>query len=161
MANPRASAYRPRMGDADIRQMVSDLPVPDYGPTPFTEAPPLAEATVALVTTAGFRLPEQEPFGVLDQSFRELPPDRRDLVLSHFSPNFDRVGVMADLNVVYPIDRLDELHEAGEIGALSPVNLAFMGGQDDTMTTIRMDTGPAAAQKLLDAGTDVVLLTPI
>ena len=37
-----------------------------------------------------------------------------------------------------------------------------MGAQlDHTLTTIRLDTGPAAARLLRDDGVDVVLLTPV
>lgn len=149
------------MSDADMRALVNDIPVPEYDHTAFTTPPALGDATVAIVTTAGLRLPEQEVFGSLDQSFRELPQDRRDLVLSHFSPNFDRVGLMTDLNVAYPADRLAEMADRGEVGSVAPFNIAFMGAQDETMSTIRLDTGPAAAQRLLHAEVDVVLLTPV
>jgi hypothetical protein len=36
-----------------------------------------------------------------------------------------------------------------------------MGALDEVMSTIREDTGPAAAKLLLDDGVDVVLLTPV
>jgi D-proline reductase (dithiol) PrdB len=116
---------------------------------------------VAIVTTAGLRLPEQDGFGSLDQSFRVLPADRTDLVLSHFSPNWDRTGLVADLELVLPVARLRELEGRRVIGKVSDVNIAFMGAQDETMGTIRVDTGPAAAKMLRDAGVDVVLLTPV
>ena len=35
-----------------------------------------------------------------------------------------------------------------------------MGAQED-LSTILLDTGPAAARFLLEQGTDVVLLTPV
>lgn len=81
--------------------------------------------------------------------------------LGHSSSNFDQSGLLMDLNVVYPADRLDEMHRAGAIGAVAPHHLSFMGSQDETMATIRQDTGPAAAKLLLAEGVDVVLLTPI
>ena len=81
--------------------------------------------------------------------------------LGHLSPNFDRSGFAADLNVVYPIDRLEEMASEGVIGKVADTHLSFMGAQDETMSSIRMDTGPAAAKLLKDQGTDIVLLTPI
>ena len=97
-----------------------------------------------------------------DASFTVLPADARDVQLSHFSPNFDRSGFAADINVVYPVDRLQEMVDAGEIGSLAERNLSFMGAQfDATFSTILLDSGPAAAQVLKDDGVDVVLLTPI
>ena len=71
-------------------------------------------------------------------------------------------GILADLNVVYPVDRLDELARAGRVASVASRHLSFMGAQTDhTLTTLRLDTGPAAARLLLDDGVDVVLLTPV
>ena len=145
-----------------MRAMVNDIPVPQFDSTPFTVSPPLAEATVAIVTTAGLFGAGQEPWAAGgDQSFRVLDAADRDLSLGHWSPNFDRVGLVADLNVAYPADRLEEMAAEGVIGAVAPHHLSFMGAQDETMTTIRVDTGPAAAKVLRDDGVDVVLLTPV
>ena len=82
--------------------------------------------------------------------------------LSHFSPNFDRSGFAADINVVYPVDRLEEMAAAGEIGSVADQHISFMGAQfDSTFSTMLLDSGPAAAKVLKDDGVDVVLLTPI
>ncbi len=88
-------------------------------------------------------------------------PRARDLRLGHWSPNFDRSGFAADLNVVYPIDRLEELAAAGVIGRVAPHHLSFAGNQPDDVATIRLDSGPAAAEVLRHDGVDVVLLTPV
>ena len=149
--------------DAAIRARVGDVPVPIFDFTPATRSVPLRNARVAIVTTAGLR-----PIGHVslwqptDGSFTVLPADAHDVQLSHFSPNFDRTGFAADINVVYPIDRLNELAAAGEIGAVASRHLSFMGTQTDaTFTTILLDTGPAAARVLREDGVDVVLLTPV
>ena len=57
-------------------------------------------------------------------------------------------------------DRLEELAAEGVIGGVAETNLAFMGAQFD-LSTILEDTGPAAAQLLLDEGVDAVVLTPV
>ncbi len=123
----------------------------------------LSAARVAIVTTAGLRRGgDIDLWSRTDGSFTVLPGDARDVQLSHFSPNFDRSGFAADLNVVYPIDRLAEMAAAGEIGSVANAHLSFMGAQTDaTFSTILLDSGPAAARVLLDDGVDVVLLTPI
>ena len=82
-------------------------------------------------------------------------------MLGHWSPNFDRTGILLDLNVVYPIDRLEELAERGTIGAVAERHVSFAGNQPDDVATIRLDTGPAAAAALRDDGVDVVILTPV
>ena len=150
------------MSDAQMRSYVDGLPVPEFDSTAFTTSPLLADATVAIVTTAGLHRPDQPGWTAMgDQSFRVLEASDRDLRLGHWSPNFDRLGISADLNVAYPIDRLDDLATEGVIGRVGPRHISFMGAQDETMTTIRLDSGPAAAKLLTESGVDVVLLTPV
>lgn len=147
--------------DSVLQAYLSSLPVPVFDRPAFTIPPPLDRATVAVVTTAAFHHGDQPGFAFGDQSFRVLDGARDDLVLGHVSPNFDRTGMLADRNVVLPVDRLSELAAAGVIGAVSPVHVAFLGAQDETMATIRHDSGPAAAAVLREHGVDVVLLTPV
>lgn len=114
------------------------------------------------MTTAGLRAGGGGTWALGDQSFTVLDGGARDVALQHYSPNFDRSGFAADLNVVYPVDRLSELAADGSIGSVAPRHLSFMGAQPDhTLTTLRLDTGPAAARLLLEDGVDVVLLTPV
>ena len=143
-----------------MRERVGELPVPDLAPAAVT-APPLSQAKVAIVTTAGLKPAGQVTiWQPADASYTRIPRAARDVQLSHFSPNFDRAGIAQDLNVVYPVDRLEELVEEGVIGELADINLSFMGAQFD-LSTIMHDTGPMAAKELLDAEIDVVLLTPV
>ncbi|MDP9442553.1 MAG: hypothetical protein M3P34_10350 [Actinomycetota bacterium] len=144
--------------DASLRTYLATLPVPTFDDPAFVTAPPLAEATVAMVTTAALHHPDQGGFGPGDRSFRQLDQARRDLVLGHLSRELRPPGLAADLKVVYPVDRLDELAADGVIGAVSPVHLAFLGAQDETMSTIRLDRGPAAAAVPRDHGVDVAIL---
>jgi D-proline reductase (dithiol) PrdB len=148
------------MTDRGTKALTADLELPRFDATAFATPPPLADATVALVTTASLHHPEQADFAPTDTSFRDLDPTRRDLQLGHWSPNFDMSGFAVDVNVVFPIDRLAELAAAGRIGAVAPRHLAFAGNQFD-LTGVRMDSGPAAARLLRDDGVDVVLLTPV
>ena len=149
--------------DTAIRARVGDIPVPTFDSTPVASPPPLREARVAIVTTAGLRSAgDVTLWQPTDGSFTVLPAAARDVQLSHFSPNFDRTGFAADLNIVYPVDRLNELAAAGEIGSVASRHLSFMGAQADaTFSTILLDTGPAAARVLREDGVDVVLLTPV
>lgn len=147
--------------DAQVRRGVSDLPAFDFGRVPLTRAPDLRSARVAIVTTAGLR---DDGVGTWNdgQGFTILDSASRDLTVAHISANFDRAGVAADLNVVYPIDRLNELADIGAIGSVASSHISFMGAQiDHTLTTMRLDTGPAAAKHLLDDRVNVVILTPV
>ena len=148
-------------GDTAMRGLGASLPVPEFGLPTLVTPPPLAEATVAICTSAALHPPDVDAFTAADTSFRLIDRAQRQLVLGHWSPNFDRTGVAIDLNVVYPIDRLHELAEAGAIGSVAPRHVAFAGNQPDDVATIRHDTGPAAAAALAGDGVDVVVLTPV
>ncbi|MEX2625471.1 MAG: glycine/sarcosine/betaine reductase selenoprotein B family protein [Ilumatobacteraceae bacterium] len=149
------------MSDRDIRDRYEHIDTHDHGDPAATVAPPLHEARVAIVTTAGLR-PDGSGVWSDGQGFVALDGATRDLTLAHASANFDRAGVAADLDVVYPVDRLAEAAAEGRIGSVASRHVAFMGAQlDHTLTTLRLDTGPAAAKLLIDDGVDVVLLTPV
>ncbi len=148
-------------GDAELRAYAASLPGPELPASAWTTPRPLAEATVAIVTTAALHREGDERYTATDTGFRVLERGARDLVLGHWSPNFDRAGFAADLDVVYPIDRLEELAADGVIGGVAPRHVAFAGNQDDTVTRVRLDSGPKAAAMLREDGVDVVLLTPV
>jgi D-proline reductase (dithiol) PrdB len=148
-------------GDQAMRAHAATLPAPEFPNPAWVTPKPLSESTVAIVTSAALYAQGDEAFGAGDAGYRFVARDRRDLVLGHWSPNFDRVGVALDLNVVYPIDRLEELAARGVIGRVAPRHVSFAGNQPDDVATIRLDTGPAAAAALRADGVDVAILTPV
>src|SRR5688572_20509906 len=78
---------------------------------PWVEPPPLARSRIAIVTTAGLHRKGDRPFGQNATDYRIIPgaTPASDLVISHQSVNFDRTGFQEDHNIVFPIDRLNEL----------------------------------------------------
>ena len=148
------------MTDSAIKRASSRIPCPTFEAPAFATPKPLSQAKVALVTSASLHHEDDDGFSVVDAGYRVLHRDRRDIVVGHWSPNFDASGVSADLNVVFPIDRLEEMAADGTVGSVSDVHLAFAGNQFD-LAAIQMDGGPAGAKQLADHGVDVVLLTPV
>lgn len=148
-------------GDVPMRDHAATLPAPEFPNPAFVTPVDLANATVAIVTSAALHRAGDEAFSNGDTGYRTIGRQDRDLVLGHWSPNFDRAGFTADLNVVFPIDRLEELAADGTIGAVADIHLSFAGNQPDDLATIIHDSGPAAAAELKAAGIDVVLLTPV
>ncbi len=148
------------MADRDMKALTADLETPVFETTAFTTPPPLAEATVAIVTSASLHHPEQDDFAPVDTGYRVLDGHRHDYVTGHWSPNFDAVGFAYDINTVFPIDRLDELAARGTIGRVADHHLAYAGNQFD-LAGVRMDSGPAGGKWLKEQGVDVVLLTPV
>jgi D-proline reductase (dithiol) PrdB len=111
------------------RHLERILALPDFGPTPFVPGPPLSERRVAIVTTSGIHERGARPFEVGSADYRVIPGDTPpgDLVMSHISVNFDRTGFQEDVNVVFPLERLRELHKDGVVGAISDFHYSFMG----------------------------------
>ena len=148
--------------DQAMRDFAATLPMPEFDDPAFTVPPALRDARVAIVTSAALtRRGGISKWGFEDFHFETLPRDARDLELGHVSPNFDRSGFAADLNVVYPIDRLQELANEGVIGSVADHHYAFAGNQPEGLSALRMDTGPACAKKMVEDGVNVVLLTPV
>ena len=153
--------------DQAMREFAATLPVPEFKDPAFTKPPPLSEARVAIVTSAaltrsgGVAHAQGEKWKFADYHFETLPSDARDLQLGHVSPNFDRAGFAADLNVVYPIDRLQELADQGVIGSVANYHYSFAGNQPDGLSALRLDTGPACATRMREDGVNIVLLTPV
>lgn len=136
-------------------------------PVPWTElAKPISESRVALVTSAGFALAEQEPFDPSirggDPSFREIPNDVDVSTLreTHRSKSFDHSGIQLDPNLAFPIERLRELERTGQIGAVNRRHLSFMGSITAPGRLVR-HSAPAAARLLVEDHVDVALLVPV
>ena len=129
---------------------------------PFTRLRrPLSDSRLALVTTAGIHLREDAPFTGGDQSFRVIPADSpaSDIVQSHASIGFDRTAFQRDINVVFPVDRVRELVEGGEVGSLGSRYYSFMGAQRPPYDRLLEDNGPEVARRLRADGVEVVFLT--
>ena len=148
------------MADRHMKAMTADLETPVFDTVAFTTPTPLRDATVAIVTSASLHHPDDDDFAPADTGYRVLSAERRDYVLGHWSPNFDATGFALDLNTVFPIDRLDELAAEGVIGRVASEHLSYAGNQFD-LAAVRLDSGPAGARRLVAAGVDVVLLTPV
>src|SRR5437588_9131129 len=127
---------------------------------------PLSECTVALITTAGLSLPDQPPFDVTirmgDSSFREFPAETSPQLLEMHQRSwaFDQTGILRDRNLTFPLDRLREMHERGEIGAIAQYHYSFMGSIVGPRK-LTNESAPEVARRLTDEQVDDVLLTPI
>jgi D-proline reductase (dithiol) PrdB len=147
--------------DEGMRAFAAKSPVPEFATTAWTTPKPLSTSTVAIVTSAALHSASDKRFVGGDTSYRVIDRAERELILGHWSQNFDRSGLAIDLNVVYPIDRLEELAANGTIGAVANKHYSFAGNQPDDVATLRLDSGPAAAAEMLADGVDVVILTPV
>jgi D-proline reductase (dithiol) PrdB len=143
---------------------------PAPGPIPWTPlSKPLAESTVALLTTAGVALRDDTPFDEErerqdpwwgDPTYRRIPHGTAgaDVELHHL--HIDRRFGREDLDVVLPMRRLGELAAAGVVGRPAERHYSIMGYQLRS-GVLEGETAPALARELLAGGGDVVALVPV
>lgn len=131
--------------------------------TPLTK--PIKDCKIAIVTTAGVHLKNQKPFDMKDTNgdptYRDIPlnTSKEQLIITH--DYYDHRDADKDINIVFPIDRLKELKDAGEIGGIAEINYGFMGHIDGGhIYTLINETAPGVAEKLRTQNVDAVLLTP-
>jgi D-proline reductase (dithiol) PrdB len=136
-------------------------------PVPWTPLKkPIKACKVALISSAGFVTPDQEPFDETirggDTSFREIPSDvdMNILIDTHRSRVFDHMGLRRDPNLAFPLERLRELLDSGRIGSLNPRHLSCMGSITAPGRLIKR-TAPEAARRLVDDRADIAILIPV
>ena len=138
----------------------------DYGPPPWTPLQkPLATCTVALVTTGGVHLKNDEPFNMLDKegdaSFRVIPHETALNQLRITHDYYDHRDADRDLNIVLPMIRLDELVHEGVVGKAAPFHYSFMGHIDGRhIQTLLTATAPEVTRRLKREQVDAVVMTP-
>jgi D-proline reductase (dithiol) PrdB len=121
----------------------------------------LSECKVALVTTAGVHVKDQKPFNTTmgDWTYRKIPSytDVNDLTISH--SHYDKSEALKDINVVFPIERLQELAKQHVVGSVASNHYGFMGYIPYTKPLVN-GTAVEVARKLANDGVDIVILTP-
>ena len=116
-------------------------PRPKNDPLPRSAGIELANARVLLVSTAGGYLADtQEPFDAPnplgDYSIRTFPIDTPFDALAYAHEHYDHTAVDADPQVLLPLPELAARHERGDIGALAPSVVSFMGYQPDLIRVV-------------------------
>jgi D-proline reductase (dithiol) PrdB len=124
--------------------------------TPFRKR--LEESTVCLVTTAAVRQKDDKPFQVEgDSTFRVIHSDCTTAELTFDDAHYDHACVEADLNCVFPIDRLTELAREARIAGLADRHFSL--GYSQALRDLRETTIPAMVHEVDRTRPDLVLLT--
>ncbi len=124
---------------------------------------PLSESRLTFVSTAGVQPKGSIPFDTVhpvgDYTFRAVPSDSTVEALEIHQLKYPTVGARKDLNVIFPIERLQELAAEGVIGGLTPNFFSFIGYNMDAERlerTLAEDIASAVEAE----SPDVVLLAP-
>ena len=137
--------------------------VPDDIPwTEYTGDP--SKETIALVTSGGFYLKESQPaFDTVsihgDTSYREIPKTVRQEELGIAHKHYDHSLAEEDMNIVFPIDRLNELEKEGVVGKVADIHYSFSYVND--AVTLVEEVVPEFISKVKAAGVDVLFMVPV
>ena len=144
------------LGYPTYRWVESDAPPPW---TPVRK--PLAKSRLGLLTSGGIYRSGQVAFHFKDDlSYREIDTraPTHELRATHFA--YDLTDARSDPNVVFPVDTLHTLVEAGELGALSERAYSIMGGIYSSRKVAKI-LAPALADRVVEDEVDLVLLVPV
>ncbi len=142
---------------------------------PITEIPwtplkkPLESSTVALISSAGVCLNEDQPFDQQgerenpwwgDPSYRVIPKTATEQEIKVCHLHIDRRFAEEDLNSILPLERLGELESAKKIGRSAENHYSFMGYilKPDVLLS---DSTPAIIRGLQADEVDAVVLLPV
>ena len=150
-----------------LRDFLKTYPWRRIDPVPTASlSKPISKCRVALVSSAGFVVPGEEPFSDSarggDYSFRVIPGtmDVQSLEEHHDSVSFSHDGVEADRNMGLPLDRLHELAAAREIGSVAPRHFSVMGSITAPSRYVK-STLPMIADLLIEDRVDIALMVPV
>ena len=124
---------------------------------------PLSESRLTFVSTAGVQPKNSLPFDTVhpvgDYSFRRVPSDSKVEYLEIHQLKYPTAGAKKDLNVIFPIERLQELAAEKIIGELAPNFYSFIGYNMDAERLEQM-LAETIADAVEEEKPDAALLAP-
>jgi len=124
---------------------------------------PLAQSRLTFVSTAGVQPKGTLPFDVVhpvgDYSYRRVPSTATPPDLEIHQLKYPTAGANRDLNVIFPIERLQELTAEGAIGALTPDFFSFIGYNMDP-ERLERTLAEEIAEVVVAGGAEAALLAP-
>ena len=148
-----------------LEQFILNFPWVRHETTPFCKLEKdLNACTVALVSTGGLYATGDTPFEIVtredvDESYRSISSSTAigDLRIAH--EHFNKAHSTQDLNVIFPLERLQALVEEGLIGSVAQTNYSITGYIPEPKELF--NTGKAMAQAMLAEGVDAVIMVPV
>lgn len=157
---------RPLIEAHQYAQAFKSYPWPTFSTAPWTPVTtPLSRSRLAVVTTAGLYRPETDaPFDGAgpegDWSFRALPRDVDLNALAIGHTHFSHEVAKADMNTIFPLERLAEIEANGVIGALASTHYSTVG-YATRAADLAVETAPAIASRMKAEAVDIALVIPV
>jgi D-proline reductase (dithiol) PrdB len=125
---------------------------------------PLAEARISLVSSCGVHLKTDRPMDVChplgDFTFRRVPSHAKAEELVIHQLKYPHNDADLDINVIFPIERLQELVQEGILGPLCADFFSFIGYNMDPDKFERTVARDIAEAVVKDQAADAALLAP-
>ncbi len=163
MATSNRSQLRPGLWDT-VNERYPGSMIHNESHVPLaTLNKPLSECRLGFVSTSGTQVRGSLPFDVVhpigDYSFRRVPSHSKPADLEIHQLKYPTDGANRDLNVIFPIERLQELAAAGVIGGLTENFYSFIGYNMDP-TVFRESLAEPIADAFEEEQADIVLAAP-
>ncbi len=131
--------------------------------SPSTPGIDLAQSKLMLISTAGGYLPASQPAfdaenDLGDYSIRTFASDTPASEIAFAHTHYDHAAVDADSQSLLPLQHLQDMVQAGQIGALSDV-VSYSGYMPDVAQIVN-ETAPAIVAAAKAAGVQGALLVP-
>jgi D-proline reductase (dithiol) PrdB len=123
----------------------------------------LRQSTVGLLTSGGISYKTAEPFEAeAKNNFRldEIDPYTPNDGFQIHDAYYDIRDGLKDINVVFPLERLRELAEEGEIGKIAKRHWSGFMGRTYKRGYVMQTAAPALTEQLLKDEVDILVLVP-
>lgn len=124
---------------------------------------PLSASRLAFVSSAGVQPTGTLPFDVVhpvgDYSYRQVPSTSRPSDLEIHQIKYPTSGANRDLNVIFPIERLQEMAHNGVVAGLTDNFYSFIGYNMDP-ERLEQTLAEDIAEAVEREHADIVLLAP-
>jgi len=125
---------------------------------------PLAECRVTFISSAGVHLKSERPLDVChpfgDFRFQRVPTWARQADLTIHQLKYPHDDADVDVNVIFPIERLQELVAEKTLGSLTPNFFSFIGYNMDPQRFEQTVARGIADTVVHEERADVALLAP-
>ena len=158
-------ANRELLEQSRWKEAFANYPQFTFGLSPWTPVTkPIAESTVALISSSGLYLAGQPPYDAADiqgdSTYRVIPRDASLAGAALAHDHYDHAAADKDVNCVFPLERLLELEAEGFIGRVADENYSFHG-YNIRPWVVRETVAKELTERVVAAKVDAVLLVPV